>query len=72
MSRLIRLTRMIECRLVVEGKKVLLELPAEWEMPPILLERHPESKPLEMKPLFERSEIIRERTTVPPEQITAE
>jgi len=52
MNPLLRITRQIECRLVIQGTRITVEFPAEWQMPPVILRNHPEIQNSEMKPLF--------------------
>ena len=54
------IARMIECRLVTQGRLALLQLPAEWGHPTIKLEFNPDIK---MREEYEKSKKIEYQST---------
>jgi hypothetical protein len=73
------IARMIECRLVTQGKLALLQLPAEWQHPTLKLEFNPDlkmreeyEKALKAKPFTIKPKVLSERCCGSPEQILAE
>lgn len=68
--------RMVECRLVTQGKLALLQLPAEWQHPTIKLEFNPDckmreehEKSLKTKPPLVKSEVLTETSGWSPENM---
>ena len=73
------ITRMIECRLITQGRLALLQLPAEWQYPTIKLDYNPDDKmreeylkSLKAEPFTVKPKVLRETSAGPPENPSAE
>ena len=70
------IARMIECRLVTQGKLALLQLPAEWQHPTLKLEFNPDlkmreeyEKALKAEPFTIKPKVLRETSGWTPQEM---
>ena len=70
------ITRIVECRLITQGRLALLQLPAEWQYPTIKLDYNPDDKmreeykkALKIKFSPEKPKVLRETSGWSPEQM---